>query len=189
MRTQHIVLALSAISAACSLHAASFQWTNALGGIWSAPTNWSPNGVPGGNDSASITNDGTYTVIYNTGASATLPLFVVGGGAGQQSLVFDGGGTFNLTGVEKVATNGVLLAERAALAYMSSWALSIGRSRTDVSESSTCWEAPTPREIAPAASILMNIGSIVGWVSLGAAAGSFMPRSVSRICTAEVTKK
>lgn len=110
MRTQHIVLALSAISAACSLHAASFQWTNALGGIWSAPTNWSPNGVPGGNDSASITNDGTYTVIYNTGASATLPLFVVGGGAGQQSLVFDGGGTFNLTGVEKVATNGVLVA-------------------------------------------------------------------------------
>ena len=110
MRTKLILLSLTAFITAQTLHATSFQWTNTLGGVWSGITNWSPNGVPSGGDTASITNDGTYTVIHNTSASVNLPVFVLGGATGAQTLVFDGGGTFNLTGWETVAANGVLVA-------------------------------------------------------------------------------
>ena len=72
-----------------SLEAATYQWTNTLGGSWYQATNWSPNFVPGSADTAYITNAGTYTVFitnFNTTAYAnTLTL----GGPGSPTLFID----------------------------------------------------------------------------------------------------
>src|SRR6516162_7728090 len=48
-----------------TVNATAFIWTNSLSGNWSAMTNWSPNGVPGASDTASISSNGTYTVTIN----------------------------------------------------------------------------------------------------------------------------
>jgi hypothetical protein len=42
--------------------AATITWTNTAGGNWNLPTNWNPNQVPGGGDSAVLSAPGTYTV-------------------------------------------------------------------------------------------------------------------------------
>ena len=39
------------LAAATQAYATNFVWNNPGGGNWSAPTNWSPNGTPGANDS------------------------------------------------------------------------------------------------------------------------------------------
>ena len=46
-------------------HSANITWTNTSGGKWSVAANWSPNQVPGTNDSALITQLGTYTVVFD----------------------------------------------------------------------------------------------------------------------------
>ena len=64
--------------------AADILWTNASNGNWSVAANWSPNQVPGTNDTAWITNNGTYTVTLN--ANAILGGLVLGGTSGTQTL-------------------------------------------------------------------------------------------------------
>lgn len=57
---------------ACLLqtHAGSLVWTNASGGTWGNPANWSPNQVPSPTDDAVIGADGTYVVTLDAAAAA-----------------------------------------------------------------------------------------------------------------------
>ncbi len=48
-----------------SAQGAIINWTNTAGGNWNVAANWDPNQVPGVNDTAVITNSGTYTVTLN----------------------------------------------------------------------------------------------------------------------------
>ena len=72
-----------------SLQAGVMVWTNVLGGSWSSPTKWNPNGVPGEGDTVYITNSGTYSVTFNT--TATVAGLVVGVDSGVQTLSLNGG--------------------------------------------------------------------------------------------------
>ena len=76
--------------------AADIVWTNAAGGNWSTPANWSPNQVPGAADNAYITNNGTYTVTVN--ANASPGTVTIGGTSGTQTLNLSAG-TFTLNGL------------------------------------------------------------------------------------------
>jgi Tol biopolymer transport system component len=61
------------------------NWTNAAGGNWSEPTNWSTGSVPGPSDSVGIHLDGTYTVTLD--APTTVYTLEVGrSAAGTQTL-------------------------------------------------------------------------------------------------------
>ena len=58
-KTNPIARILVVLFAALALHltparAADFYWTNTLGGYWGVAVNWSPNQVPGTNDSAFV---------------------------------------------------------------------------------------------------------------------------------------
>ena len=86
-RWAHAGIVLGLI-AACGWHgvaqAADLVWTNASGGNWTATANWSPNQVPGTNDTAWITNNGTYTVTFDT--TTALAGLRLGGTSGTQTL-------------------------------------------------------------------------------------------------------
>jgi hypothetical protein len=108
-----------------------YVWTNLNGGVWHGATNWSPNGVPGGDlhvaDSVWITNAGTYTVELSDGVPRYLTNLVVGGASSgtqtlrlasgpltvRQALEVRGGGvlsnnvTLFMNGTISVATNGL----------------------------------------------------------------------------------
>jgi hypothetical protein len=85
--------------------AADIHWTNVLGGNWSEPANWSPNEVPGTNDSALIIQDGTFRVEVDTNAS--VGRLVLGGANGTQILSMSGP-TLVLFGESVLGTNGVV---------------------------------------------------------------------------------
>jgi hypothetical protein len=53
------------LTATLPIQAASYTWANIAGGNWNVAANWSPNGVPGGADSAAMTTTGSYTVTVN----------------------------------------------------------------------------------------------------------------------------
>jgi hypothetical protein len=65
-----------------SVQAADIVWTNTAGGNWSSTNNWSPNQVPSTNDTAWITNNGTYAVTLD--ANVTLGGLALGGDSGTQ---------------------------------------------------------------------------------------------------------
>ena len=52
-----------------------FYWTNSPGRLFSASTNWSPNGVPTASDSVIFTNAGAYTVTMDIGATNSAAFF------------------------------------------------------------------------------------------------------------------
>ena len=105
MRTS---LPLAAILAAFSSQAAVINWTNTVNGNWNVANNWSPNQVPSTNDTAVITNAGSYTVTLNV--DPTIAGLVVGGDAGtqtvstaQQTLTLNGNGRIGSHGVFNLA--------------------------------------------------------------------------------------
>lgn len=75
-----------ATSAAFPITAAAVtnSWTNASGGAWSDPANWSQGRVPIGTDTVAITLAGTYTVSMDTDVTATR--LVLGGASGVQTI-------------------------------------------------------------------------------------------------------
>ncbi len=87
------------------LRAADLVWTNAAGGSWSTPVNWSPNQVPGANDNAFITNQGTFTVTI--AADANVNSIAVGGSNGAQTLAL-AGGTFVIGSTGTIGPRGIL---------------------------------------------------------------------------------
>jgi hypothetical protein len=76
-------------------HAADIVWTNTAGGNFATAVNWNPNQVPASGDTAWITNDGTYTVTFNT--SATIGSLMLGGSSGTQTFNHSSG-TLTLSG-------------------------------------------------------------------------------------------
>ena len=87
-----------------TVRAADIVWTNTASGNWATAANWNPNQVPSTNDTAWITNNGTYTVILN--ANATLAGLELGGTGGTQTFSH---ATYTLTlnGPGGSSTNGV----------------------------------------------------------------------------------
>jgi len=98
----NIALCLAALSAP----AATINWTNTSNGNWSVAANWNPNQVPSTNDTAVITNAGSYTVTLNL--DPTLAGLVIGGGIGTQT-VATAGNVLTLNGEGWVNANGRLL--------------------------------------------------------------------------------
>jgi len=60
------------------------SWTNASGGSWSVPTNWSQGRIPIATDTVAITLAGTYTVSMDTDVTASRLL--LGGASGVQTI-------------------------------------------------------------------------------------------------------
>jgi hypothetical protein len=97
----NIALCLAALSAPADV----IQWTNTSGGNWSVAANWSPNQVPSTNDTALITNAGTYTVTLNV--DPTVAALLLGGSSGTQTLTM-AGRTLTLNNSMTLATNGLV---------------------------------------------------------------------------------
>jgi hypothetical protein len=94
-------------------HAAIRVWLNPVSGGWSEAANWSGGVVPVSSDNAYITNNGTFTVTNDTGASfATLAL---GGVSGTQSLNWLSG---SLSGSTTIGTNGAVNLVGAGTKYL-----------------------------------------------------------------------
>lgn len=88
------------------------NWTNASNGNWSVAANWSPNRVPSTNDTAVITNAGTYTVTLNL--DPTIAGLVLGGESGTQT-VATAGHTLTLNGSGVINSRGWLLLSGGAI--------------------------------------------------------------------------
>jgi hypothetical protein len=106
--------------------AADIVWTNTAGGNWSAAANWSPNQVPSTNDTAWITNNGTYTVTLN--ANVTLAGLNLGGTSGTQTLsqaantlTLNGAGSGTASGVYSLAGGTLLGSGTLTLAGPFNW--------------------------------------------------------------------
>ena len=102
-----IVIGLIALGLASpnTVFAVDVSWIDSGGGLWSDPLNWSTTSVPGPSDRAIINLAGTYTITLD--ANASVVSLVLGGGAGQQTLI---GLSRTLTATDSVsvASSGVL---------------------------------------------------------------------------------
>jgi hypothetical protein len=85
------------------VHAAVRVWLNPVSGGWAEATNWSGAAVPVSSDDAYITNNGTFTVTSDAGAS--FDTLTLGGGSGTQSLNWSSG---SLSGSTTIGTNGAV---------------------------------------------------------------------------------
>jgi hypothetical protein len=119
-----ILLTVALAAAGSSLSAATLQWTNSAGGLWTAATNWSPNQVPATGDAVVITNAGNYTVT-NTATVALASLALGAGGdtnlAGLQILGVISG-TLNVTNTA-VESNGLLRVAGGTVAFRAATSL------------------------------------------------------------------
>jgi hypothetical protein len=93
-------------------HAATINWTNTASGGWNTAANWSPNQVPGTNDTAIITNVGV-TVSLN--GTTTVGAIILGSnGAGTVTLSL-AGQTLTLNGPLTVNPSGSFTVDSGAL--------------------------------------------------------------------------
>lgn len=99
--------------------AADLLWTNAAGGAWNTPSNWSPNQVPTAGDRVWITNSGTYRITVSGGGAAGE--LALGGASGVQTLSLMSG-TF-IVGRGTGNTNGVLSLSGGTLGGGGGWVL------------------------------------------------------------------
>jgi hypothetical protein len=96
--------------------AASYTWINNAGGNWNVAANWSPNGVPGGSDSAAITTTGSYTVAVDDSESiGTLTLGASTADTTVQTLNVSGG-TLTVNNASTGTAQGTLSVSGGALA-------------------------------------------------------------------------
>jgi fibronectin-binding autotransporter adhesin len=95
LRCGVFAIIFSTLLFAGAAHGADIVWTNIAGGNFATAANWNPNQVPTSGDTAWITNDGTYTITFNT--SATIASLMLGGSSGTQTLSHPSG-TLTLTG-------------------------------------------------------------------------------------------
>jgi Flp pilus assembly protein TadG len=122
IKTHRIFASLLAwLLAFASARAADITWTNTAGGNWNAAANWSPNQVPGSNDHALTTADGTYTVTVNT--AVTIAQLTLGATSGTQTLANNTSGALTLTGTGQVLASGVL--RRSASTFSCTGALTV----------------------------------------------------------------
>ena len=95
------------------LAAAINQWINTSGGNWSVAANWSKGTVPSATDTVAIVMPGTYSVQLDQ--NATVPMLLVGGASGTQTLTQSGftlavfeDFTIGQQGVHQLSSGGVL---------------------------------------------------------------------------------
>ena len=106
MKTTFRNLLIISLAFTLTANAATVVWTNTSGGAWSTAANWSPNQVPGSDDSAYITNGGTYAVTLSTSISVAGITLGASSGTDTQTLAWTGG---TLSGCDfAVASHGVL---------------------------------------------------------------------------------
>src|SRR5215469_11992536 len=89
----------------CFSFATTYTWIAGTGN-WSQGVNWSPTGPPTTNDTALITNNGTYTVTVN--ATEAVNVLTLGGTTGTQTLLISSSGTLNLGSASTGSAQGVL---------------------------------------------------------------------------------
>src|SRR5450631_3425249 len=93
-------------------HAATITWANPASGGWNTATNWSPNSVPGLNDTAIITNAGV-TVSLN-GSTSVRAIILGTNGAGKVRLAL-AGQTLGLNGPLTVNPSGSFTVDSGTL--------------------------------------------------------------------------
>jgi len=111
-----------------SSRAAIINWTNTSGGSWSAATNWSPNQIPGSNDTANITVAGLSSYVVTMNVSPTVAGFVLGAtnSATFQTLAIDGdtltvNGSIQINAQGQFNFNGGLVAGTNVLTGILTW--------------------------------------------------------------------
>ncbi len=103
---RHLLLALlSCVALPLAARAATITWTNAAGGNWNVPGNWSPAQVPVAGDDVVITLAGTYTVTVNV--SPSVNSLTLGAASGVQTLSMTSQ-TLTLAAASSVGANGRL---------------------------------------------------------------------------------
>src|SRR6185503_3736230 len=70
VKCQWVGVALLVLLMGLRTEGADVYWTNLAGGSWTTAANWSTGVVPGANDHAFLTSNGTYTVSLTANASA-----------------------------------------------------------------------------------------------------------------------
>jgi hypothetical protein len=90
------------------------NWTNTQGGSWFDAANWSPNGVPDGSDAVTITNNGNYSVVVQTGL-VTTAVIELGGSSGSQTLIYGTTSGQLFVTNSTVHANGILLVTNGGL--------------------------------------------------------------------------
>ncbi len=152
---------------------ADVSWTNAAGGSWSTPGNWSTNAVPGVSDRALITLAGTYTVTLDVNPSVAA--IVIGAGSGQQTLV-GSGRTIAVTDSVAVAPSGVLdLSNSTVNGPVIDRALLVARRNCTFSGSSSVASGATLRVLgATGGSAALTVGPLTnrGTIELTATDGN-----------------
>jgi hypothetical protein len=135
-----VALVVSFITFTQPGRAATLVWTNTAGGNWSTPANWSPNAIPAADNTAFVTNSGTYTVTVNAGA--TIANLTVGdtNSTGTQTLAITAG-AFTVTNVTS-ASNGVIFLSAGSLTTSGAANL-VG----NVNQASGTWQLNTPINI------------------------------------------
>ena len=114
-RMKYFVWVLNVLLGVQSLEAATYQWTNTLGGNWYQGANWSPNFVPGASDTAYITNAGTYTVqITNFNTTAPVNALTIGGPGSPTVIIDNYNSTLSMTNTV-VTAGGTLIMSNAWL--------------------------------------------------------------------------
>ena len=103
VRAAWLIAALIFLTGIIQCRAATITWTNANGGDWNVPANWSPNQAPANGDDVIITNSGSYAITNASGA--TLDKLTLGGTNGTQTLMIS---SLTLTNAGMVNSNGVL---------------------------------------------------------------------------------
>ena len=87
------------------------SWTNASGGSWDTPSNWSTGAVPTSSDSVCIAKAGTYTVVVGNETITVANLTVGGTGATATLQIGNGGSSepaFTVTGASATAATGTI---------------------------------------------------------------------------------
>ncbi|MGP8052775.1 MAG: lectin-like domain-containing protein [Limisphaerales bacterium] len=100
----------------------TYTWNNPAGGNWNLPGNWSPpTGVPGGSDTAIISDPGSYTVtVSDREAVGTLTM---SGASGTQTLNINSGGTLLINKASTGNANAVVNVNGGTLNGIGSLAL------------------------------------------------------------------
>ena len=95
-------------------------WTNAAGGDWNNPTNWSPNLIPGSNDNVFITLSASINVSNATECGS----LVLGGLSGSGTLTLHGSSVWNLGNMN--GTGRIVIAPEGTLTIASLSSLALG---------------------------------------------------------------
>src|SRR5437867_13322551 len=107
VKTSLLILAFWCGFSLVSARGLDILFVNPTGGSFNDPANWQPSAVPGAQDTALITKDGTYAVSLN--ASVTVGSLVIGGNSGVQTLDFGNSApTLTLNGASAINANAIV---------------------------------------------------------------------------------